>query len=102
MTGPDGFHLDPDDIGARATTIDGMAGRMQQIAGKSYAVHPWAYGLVGQMFAGSAQAASAEAHAAITGLATAIADTARTLRAVEASYRDVEGVMAARFREMGL
>jgi hypothetical protein len=97
-----GFHVDPDDIGARATALDWLATGLHQIAGKSYAVHPWAYGLVGQLFASSAQTAAADALVAITDLATATVDAARTLRTVQASYLDVEGVMTARFRELGL
>jgi hypothetical protein len=98
---PDGFHVDPDDVGALATALDWLAVGLDQTAKTAYQVQPWSYGLVGQLFAGSAQAAAAQAQAAIADLATATADAGRTLRAVQASYLDVETLMTARFRELG-
>jgi hypothetical protein len=99
---PGGFHVDLDDLGARATAVDRQAERLRTAAGSAHPVDASAYGFIGQQFADSARTAATEAAAALAELSTATAGAATTLRLVQAAYLDVERIMAARFRELGL
>ena len=98
MISPDGFHVDPDDVGARAAAVGELVGRLDAAQGRAHPVNPMSYGLVGQFFAGGAQRAAEEARAAIGDLADATAAAARSARECQAAYIDVEVSIAARFR----
>ena len=104
MTAPDpggGFRVDPDDIGVRASALDALAEGLRMAAEGAFPVDPWSYGVIGALFGGLARTAAADAKAAISELSTVTADAARSTRATQAAYLDIDAIMSARFRELG-
>jgi hypothetical protein len=93
----EGFRVDPDALDAHALRVDLLAGQLRLAAVTGRPLGLSAYGIVGQVFALAAAAATNSGSVAVAGLAARATVQAAGIRAAGYAFRDHERSTAAGF-----
>jgi hypothetical protein len=91
----DGFRVDRATVAAHAAELEALAERTTRAAALAQPLRRDAYGLVGQVFAGTADEASHTASRAVAELAESLRRQADGVRADVAAHAALDGVVAA-------
>lgn len=94
----DGFRVDDAAVSEHASVIDALTGRVRTAAAAGTPLGADAYGVVGRVFAVSAQAAASRSEQSLTQLAGCADRIGEDLRATLHRYREAERRAAALFR----
>jgi hypothetical protein len=96
----DGFRVAGDVVAEHVTEVEALAERTGRAANAAQPLRRDAYGLLGQVFADTAEGASRTASHGVADLAAAVRRRGEGVRSSHAAYAAVDGGCAKQLREL--